>query len=83
MSRVFKLRVTCDNAAFGETKQECHFELARLLMETADLLDRGVCGVNTVQLIRDLNGNTVGTFELVKEEDQRDINGIITMGNGP
>jgi hypothetical protein len=54
---MFRLRIDTKNAAFeGRTLAE----LARLLREAAQDLERGYRGGT----LRDLNGNTVGRFEL-------------------
>jgi hypothetical protein len=53
----FKLNIKCENDAFyGEQK---HAELARILREIADRLEES--GGLTGTVVRDINGNTVGT----------------------
>lgn len=55
----FKLEVNMDNAAFEENSKE---ELTRILKETIKSLEQGFTGLN----IRDINGNIVGAFTIVK-----------------
>jgi hypothetical protein len=52
----FRVQVNTDNAAF----EEPGFELARILREVADRLESGSVAGN----VRDINGNSVGSFEL-------------------
>ena len=66
----FKLNLTCDNDAFEPTDAECDGEVARILRELADRVERGELDlpvgmrVNT-KVLHDINGNDVGraTYE--------------------
>lgn len=60
-SRIFKLEVTCDNDAFEPEPWE---ELARILREAADKLEREREACKWFQTVRDINGNDVGRFAL-------------------
>jgi hypothetical protein len=51
---MFTLKIKTDNAAFDDTAQE----IARILRDTADRLERG----GEFGTLRDINGNTVGEF---------------------
>jgi len=53
----FSVTVKCDNAAFDPDPLE---ELARIIRDLADRLDRGVAFGS----IRDVNGNCVGSFAI-------------------
>ena len=57
----FKLELTCDNASFDPPPS---WEIKRLLSKAACLVD---CGQTEGPLL-DLNGNRVGSFELVEED---------------
>lgn len=53
------IRIEMDNAAFGETEGERLAEAARILREAADeLVQRGL----VQRSLRDLNGNTTGSY---------------------
>ena len=52
----FNLEIDCDNAAFGETENECAREVERILRTLSPYWTTGGAG------IRDTNGNSVGTF---------------------
>ncbi len=66
MSNRFVLSVDCGNAAFGETPEECNFELARILIELAGRIENnGLSGM--YQNIKDVNGNIVGNYALKPE----------------
>jgi hypothetical protein len=57
----YELSIECDNAAFGESSSELLAEVARILRVVA-----GRCEDNeSSQMIRDLNGNTVGAANLL------------------
>lgn len=55
---MFTLRIETDNEAFTDSPKA---EIARILRETADRLESG----RYVNKLRDLNGNTVGSAELL------------------
>lgn len=59
----FTLNIDCDNAAFGEEPED---EVVRLLHVAAMKIEGGYREGKLV----DLNGNTVGDFELVADEDE-------------
>ena len=57
----FKLRINCDNAAFGDIDSpEFGIELQRILQETANRVTEYPPRANDVSQIRDINGNTIG-----------------------
>lgn len=56
----FVLNIDCGNAAFDPDPVP---EVARILREVADRLESGAFPRNSVN-VRDINGNTVGTFRL-------------------
>ena len=58
----FTLELTCNNAAFDPSPQ---WEIKRLLAKAACLVD---CG-RTDGMLLDLNGNRVGSFELVEDDE--------------
>jgi hypothetical protein len=55
---VFLLKIECDNSAF---EPEPGDEVARILREAADKIERGSTGVR----LRDVNGNKVGKCRLL------------------
>lgn len=55
---MFTLRIETDNETFTDNPKA---EIARILRETADRLESG----RYVNKLRDLNGNTVGSAELL------------------
>lgn len=55
---MFTLRIETDNEAFADCPKA---EIARILRETADRLESG----RYVNKLRDLNGNIVGSAELL------------------
>lgn len=58
-----KIQIDCDNAAFDAPTD---FEIARILREIADQAeDHGVDGIKVI--IRDVNGNQVGTVVIVED----------------
>jgi len=57
---MFKLEFSTDNAAFDDDVQG---EVARILRAVADGLEDGPI-LNTERPVRDVNGNTVGSWEL-------------------
>lgn len=63
----FHLEVDCDNAAFEEMPEQ---EVARLLRAAADKVegDSRVTNGNSMGLLRDHNGNTVGHYFMKEEQ---------------
>lgn len=61
----FKLTINCDTAAFGEEDEQDQRldEVARILRYAADQVVSGLIAGRT---LRDINGNTVGSFELTE-----------------
>ena len=62
----FRVRIDCDNEAFGEWKVQ---EVARILRKIANDIeydDTGYC--RHCITIRDLNGNDVGRYKLVDND---------------
>jgi len=53
----FKLNFNMDNAAFGDPD----LEIARILHEIADKVERGIQGGP----VRDINGNNVGAWTII------------------
>ena len=60
----FTLAIESDNEAFAEAQSE----VVRILRDVADQMESGTDCAN----IRDANGNTVGTFELLAEDSEED-----------
>ena len=58
---MFKLEFKTDNSAFSDGNME--YEIKRILVAIGNRVD---CG-NTSGSIRDINGNTIGTYELEEE----------------
>lgn len=56
----FSVKFDCDNAAFDEHPET---ETARILHEIAEKIENGIFNGN----VRDLNGNTIGTFALTTD----------------
>ena len=56
----FKLEITCDNAAFDD---DPGMEVASILAQLVDDLRDGEAGHDA---LRDVNGNTVGTWMFTK-----------------
>ena len=54
------IEVRCDNDAFGESDDDKGHELARILRDLADRVER--YGPNGPERIRDANGNQVGSM---------------------
>ena len=54
----FCVEIECNNAAFGSPMGEPEYEIARILKDLAIRLERG----DVSGRLRDLNGNTVGSF---------------------
>lgn len=61
---MFELKIETDNAAFGEDEGDAAREVARILRELADRMDSDLW--NRTETVRDINGNRVGSFTLVK-----------------
>ena len=57
----FKLSIQCDNDAFYSEQK--HAELTRILREIADRLEE--YGGLTGTIVRDINGNTVGSAKFI------------------
>lgn len=53
----FKMEIDCDNDAFHN---DAHAEVQRIILSVADRLEAGQTSGN----LRDINGNTVGSFKL-------------------
>lgn len=66
-SHIFTMTVNCDNDSF---KPEPWEELARILREAADKLERERDTCRWFQTVRDFNGNDVGRFA-VKPADYK------------
>lgn len=60
---MFTLKINTDNAAFGDDSSESSSEVSRIL----GVVSRKVEGGATSGLVLDLNGNTVGSFNIEKE----------------
>ena len=74
---MFKLEFETDNAAFGETDcetfQEIGWILRRLRARMTKEASCDVGGIRTtrwIEVIRDNNGNTIGSFTYEKEPEQ-------------
>jgi hypothetical protein len=63
------LILSCDNAAFGETREEAATEVAYILDLIARKLRMDASYGSTYQTLRDSNGNDVGSFCLKGEGD--------------
>ncbi len=61
---VYRVQITVDNAAFGESREDRNSELARLLRELAQKLENGQ---GAGAQIRDINGQTVGAASLYRK----------------
>lgn len=64
----FSLNIDCDNAAFGEDPED---EVIRILGDVVERLRRGFRDGK----VMDVNGNTVGDFELEVDEDEDEDDG--------
>ena len=74
---MFKLQFETDNAAFGETDCETFLEIQRLLGQLRGRIKKeaasdwsGVRTTRWMEVIRDNNGNTIGSFTYEKEPEQ-------------
>lgn len=68
-ARVFRLEVVMENAAFAAMGEMN--ELSRLLVEAGTELRRKGPGWEGEKRMVDVNGNTVGRFEI--EEEEQDV----------
>jgi len=57
-----KILIKCDNAAFAETGS---IEAARILEQLAHRLETDVMTEGDFLPLRDINGNTVGSYEVI------------------
>lgn len=62
------LILDCDNAAFGETREDAAAEVGAILMRLYGRLQEPGYG-RTFETLRDSNGNSVGKFCLKGEGD--------------
>lgn len=63
----FTLTIDTDNAAFGEDDDlDRADEVARILHQLADHLGEAVGFLPAGDAVRDINGNTVGRWELTR-----------------
>lgn len=60
----FKLQIDCENDAFNDNAA---VEVARILRETADRLEKGE-QFDTYRNLIDINGNVVGTAKLASRD---------------
>ena len=64
MSQMFQLHIETGNAAFEDDNRQA--ELARILRELADTMERGLSIGSASGRVYDLNGNSAGSWELGK-----------------
>ena len=57
----FKIEFKTEYAAFGESDAEARQEIARILHEVADKIERGKFAAH----VRDINGNVIGQVEMI------------------
>lgn len=62
MAKEFKLVIECSNEAFSDNPS---YEVVRILRAVVKRIDEG----NTAGILRDVNGNRVGTFEYVDRKE--------------
>jgi hypothetical protein len=62
----FMLEIDCDNSAF-EGEGLC-FEIARILQDATDRVFGGAVHPGSKHPLRDINGNSVGRFELTETD---------------
>ena len=74
---MYTLKFETDNAAFGETDCETFLEIQRLLGQLRSRIKKEAasnCGsirtTRLMEVIRDINGNTIGSFTYEKEPEQ-------------
>ena len=63
MNSMYTIKISTDNAAFDPYPTD---EIARIVREVATFLDQGI---DKRFILRDINGNKVGTAEFTPEED--------------
>lgn len=63
------LILDCDNAAFGETREDAQFEVSRIVHIIGESLYNTPGYGRTWETLRDANGNNVGRFCLKAEGD--------------
>ena len=63
----FTLEINCDNAAFEDFPEQ---EISRILTEAAMIVEVGG-SIVPGSILRDINGNTVGSFKTVQEHESR------------
>ena len=64
MSLKFTLEIDCGNAAFNDGPNSLRMELYDILYDAATRAGDG----QTAGILKDINGNTVGSFKLAEEE---------------
>ena len=62
MSQLFQLHIETGNASFDDDNRQA--ELARILREVADTLERGFSIGSASGRVYDVNGNSAGSWEL-------------------
>ena len=74
---MFKLEFETDNAAFGETDCETFQQISTVLIDLRRRIqaeaaadDGGTRMGKWIEPIRDMNGNTIGSFTYEKEPEQ-------------
>jgi hypothetical protein len=60
----FSMNIECDNAAFGDSGVEQAAEIARILRDLAARLEASGAGPFSGWILRDVNGNRVGTAQV-------------------
>ena len=73
----FRLYITTENAAFEEST-DGREEIARILRDTADRLERGSEDFRWYQTLRDANGNDVGRAGIKPLEEEWHLPGALT-----
>mgnify|MGYP007100042967 CR=1 FL=1 len=63
----YTLTIDMDNAAFTDDGNDGQTELARILRDHADRIDRGQLPAGPTCVVRDLNGNDVGRAKIHPE----------------
>lgn len=61
MGKIFTLKIACENDAFAG---DAPAEIARILRDVADRVERGAADTGMHRNVHDANGNVVGTFAL-------------------
>ena len=67
MDSIISINICVDNAAFGVTYDDQAAEVARILRDAANRMERGPGELDEGFPLRDFNGNTVGTVVRLKE----------------